>query len=320
MDIQLILNLTSELSLTLLLLAPTIFVFSVTLLGSAIEHSSEEEKTARENEKTSIQKEIDEVKNLIDQAQQNLDTSNLIGRLESLKKRKVETESKVNKIKIKYRRIDFTNTVAYPSAAILFCLALGPIGTWLSADSFIAVTLLVLLQLILIFYTVTKFTMSLMLVQEISATKKEAEAYTKLTKAFTSALEQHAQSSQGEAALYFVDKKFPLNVSKDSDLDIAFKLRLTKGTFLDDAKVWFFIPDGFELISPSESWRQRSDYNLPNIRTVQFAIGKLSVGSYSVIKHLKLKTPSVEGKYLLRYKVYADGYGSSDNDFNILVG
>ena len=124
-----------------------------------------------------------------------------------------------------------------------------------------------------------------------------------------------------EVNVEFPDKAFPLNTTPSSELNLRLRVGLSKGSVLNNVYVWFFVSDGFELISPKESaaWKQPPDYDPPNIRTVKIKIGTLSVGTYTP-SNLKLKTPATTGKYLLRYKVNADGYSGSAKDLWIHIG
>jgi hypothetical protein len=103
------------------------------------------------------------------------------------------------------------------------------------------------------------------------------------------------------------------------ELSIDFWIKITKGSVLKDCSVWFFIADEFELVEPLHSWRQHDDYDLPNVRTVKIDFSTLSIGSKKP-GHLKIKTPSIPGKYILRYKVKGEGFIGSNNDLIILVG
>lgn len=321
MEIQIILSLIKDFTLVLLAISPTVFVFSVTLLGTAIERAQQEEKAARENDKTNIQKEIDEIEISLKRAKQNGDTTELTSKLEQLKKKQIETEKKIKEIKIKYNSINLTNTVLCPCFAFVLLLVISPLGSFSENINILSLYLIIFSQLLLLSYGTVKIYRSLKLIQEINANKKESEYYTHLRDTFKLALQEYYQGVKEEVSVEFIDKAFPLSAATSTELIINFRVKLIKGSVLNNLSVWFFISDGFELILPleDESWKQASDYDPPNIRTVRIKIGTLSVGPYTA-GILKIKTPSNPGKYLLRYKVYADGYAGSAKDLTILVG
>jgi len=314
-------TLIHDLSLVFLAISPTVFVFSVTLLGDAIERSQQEEKAARENDKKNIQDDITKVEKALQSAKKDGNTTTLTDELEDLKKKQTQTEKKINDIKIKYSSIDFSNTVLYPCAAFLLSLAARPLIVFFGDKNQFSSVLVIVSQLLLISYGIIKIYKSLRLVQEISANKKEGEHYDRLKETFKLALFEYYQSNKEDVLVEFIDKAFPLNVATSMELAINFRVKLTKGSVLQNACVWFYVSDGLELIDPPEkdSWRQRSDYTPPNIRTVKISLGTLSIGPWTP-RILKLKTPATAGKYLLRYAVRADGYFGSMKDLTLLVG
>lgn len=309
-------NLINNISLVLLAVAPTVFVFSVTLLGDAIERSQQEEKAARENEKNNVQKNIDEVEKSLIKARENGDTQELTNKLDKLRKEQRDTDKKIKDIRIKYSAIDFINTVVYSCAALMLSILIS----LFSAITYYRIPLFFIFQIFLVLFGTKKIYTSLSLVQKISTEKKAGDHYDRLKTSFRNALEEYYKSNKEDVEIEFTDKDFPLNVATSTELSIGLRVGLRKGSVLKEASVWFFIADGLELISPSEtkSWRQSADYNPPNIRTVKLDLGDLSIGSY-VPRTLKIKTPSVAGKYLLRYTVKGLGYSGSSKDLTIIV-
>lgn len=320
MDISISIQLLNSVSLTLFAIAPAIFIFRVTLLGTAIEKAQQEEKAARENDKANLQKEIDEIEKSLPKIRLDGDATALTEKLEELKGRQKNSDKKIKEIKIKYNRINLHNSVLYPCAALLLAVVVGSFVSPLSTQPLLAY-ILTLSQIVLVIYGILKICMGLLLVQEISANKKESETYTKIKETIKVALNEHEQGKKEEVNVEFIDKAFPLNTTLSSELNLRLRIKLTKGSVLNNVYVWFFVSDGFELLEPKESdaWKQAPDYDPPNIRTVKIKIGTLSVGPYAPGK-LKLKTPANPGKYLLRYKVSADGYSSSAKDLWVHVG
>lgn len=180
--------------------------------------------------------------------------------------------------------------------------------------------LILVSQILLVFYGIRKIYLSLLLIQEINANAKESEHYDSMRETFKLALAEYDQSKKAEVSIKFIDKSFPLNVNVSTELTISFRVKLEKGSVLNNVYVWFFIPDGFELIYPSEgeSWRQAADYDRPNIRTVKIGIGTLSIGPY-ISGALKIKTPATADKYTIRYKIYGDGYTGSAQDVILFI-
>lgn len=222
MEVNYIANLLNNISLTLIAISPTIFVFSVTLLGDAIEKSQQEERVARENDKENLKKEIDEIEASLKQARKNGDTKSLTEKLETLKKKQIESESKVNEIKDKYSCIDLNNSVLYPCAALLVVF----FSTYLVIifiNQLKYSLAIVFFAFLLIIYSLVKIYRSLALVQQISASKKESDTYSKIKETIKLALHEHEQNKNEETEVKFIDKSFPLSVTPSTELEIKFK-------------------------------------------------------------------------------------------------
>lgn len=314
-------NSLGSISMALLVIAPTIFIFSVTLLGTAIDKSQQEEKAARENDKENLKKEIDEIEASLKEARQNGDAQTLTTKLEGLKEKQTKLGKKIDKIKTKYSSIDLNNGVIYPCGAFFLAYLSGYLVELFKNEKFFILLILIFSITLLILYGLIKIYKSLWLIQQISANKKESEIFSNLKQSIKLALQEHEQDKKGEVSIEFVEKAFPLNIPPLTELDINFRVKLSKGSILQNANIWFFVPDGFDLINPDEksAWKQGPDYDPPNIRTVKIQLDNLSVGPYKS-RTLKVRTPLNPGKYLLRYKVYADGFYGPLKDLSILVG
>lgn len=316
-------NLVQTLSFVLLAIAPAIFIFSVTLLGYAVSRAEQEEKAARENDKENIRNEIAEIERTLKQAKSDGDTTALQAKVDDLKKKQEELEQTILEIKEKYTAINLINTVVKPSGAFIASIISGFVASNIEPTFLHGVSLSIVLYVIqfsLVAYGIYKLYLSLSLVQEISITKDESSSFEETKNAYKQALEEYYDSRKEDVKIWFTDKKFPFTVNMDTNLKISFRVKLTKGSILRNANVWFYIDDGIELVSPSEesAWRQSENYNPSSVRTVKISLGDLSIGS-NTPRSLKLKTPSFTGKFLLRYEIHADGFKSDSQDVYIEV-
>lgn len=317
-----IFGLINNISTTLLVISPTIFVLGVTLLGNAIEKSRQEEKAARESESSTIKKEIVDVEKSLNKAKKDGDTTDVYNSLEALRKRQKNTNDKIKGIKIKYNSINLLNTVIYPCIALLLALIFNQYSFSLFKQiEDISMYKILSLSIILILYSLYKIYKSLKLIEEISSNKKESEYYDQIIRCIKDALTQYEQTKKENASIEFTNKSFPLNITCSAEMEIEFMVTLAKGSVLNNTEVWFFIPDGFDLIQPpeSKSWRQSPDFVPPGIRTVKIELGKVNIGRSSPGK-LKIKTPSVAGKYSLRYSLQGDGYDGPTQELKLIVG
>jgi hypothetical protein len=312
-------SLLSTLATTLLVVSPAVFVFSITLLGTAIEQSKQEEKAARENDKTTLEKEIEEIQKSLQAVKADGDTTHLTDKLEHLKNKRIQSEKKLKQIKIKYSAISLSNTVLYPCASYILCVLFSSLTPSLLLKRDMLIVLLC--QAILFIYGTTKLCKSLFLVQQISADKRESESYSLLRDSIKTALSEHEQGKREEVSIKFHSNEFPLNASISKELNITFSVALIRGSVLKDAAMFFFVPDGFGLIDPPEdkAWRQPLDFSIPRARTVKLPLGNISVGTSIRDTTLKITTPANPGKYVLKYRLHAEAYAGTITEVTILV-
>ncbi len=303
-----------------MVIPPTIFVLGVTLLGHAVEKSKQEEKAARESESSNIKEELSELQDQLKEAKSNGNTTTLYTTIEKLKEKQKETENKIQEIKIKYSSVNLHNTVVYPSLAFVLFLGINELNLYLYKNNeMLLFVALLIIEVCLIFFGLLKIYKSLNLIQEISLNKKEEDYFDKITETIKSALTQYEQNKKEEVSIEFTSKVFPLNVTCSTELKIDFRVRLKKGSLLQDVEIWFFIPDEFELINPTESWRQSASFISPNIRTVKVKVGDLSVGPFSR-RSLEIKTPPLSGNYSIRYSIKGLGYYGETRELKLIAG
>jgi len=182
----------------------------------------------------------------------------------------------------------------------------------------IVTILLWLLSVSAIIVGIYRLCRCLLLVQEVSIASEEFQTK-KLVEAFKTALKLHEKEKEEELSIEFRDT-FPYTCSRNTELEINFLVWLKKGKIARQAEVWFYVPDGFGLISPSEekSWRQNNNFIVPNIRTIKINLGNISTGP-STPGSLKIKSPNVAGKYFLMYLLLAEGYFSSRKQIEVIV-
>jgi len=314
-----------SLSAVIIVIPPAVFIFSVTLLGAAVERLHNEEKAEMEKDDASTKEEINKLDDKIKAIRttnKNGDTGDLLINLDALKKHKKESDRRIKKIKNKYSSIDLVNTLIYPFFCFVGAMFQAHIGITLLTKSYSPILIIVSFFTVVIFLFIgfIKIYKALNLVQEISVNKKENEYFDRLKDTIKIAILEDKEGSKSEVVIKFVDKSFPLNINTATELEMPFRVKLAKGSILNNVSVWFFIPDGLDLIKPSEKegWRQGGDYDPPNIRTVRIVVGNISVGPYTP-RSLKIKTTTEKGNYKIKYKIYADGYVGTEQFIELIV-
>src|SRR5688572_30134505 len=114
-----------NIALIFLTIPPMIFVFGVTLLGTAIDKAKQEEKAARDNESEDINAKINTLEESLKEAKKNGDTTTIIKELDELKKAKEVTNKKIEQIRTKYNHINLNNTVIVPTLCFVSVVILN---------------------------------------------------------------------------------------------------------------------------------------------------------------------------------------------------
>ena len=308
-------NFIISISNTLIGISVAVFVFAVTLLGDAIERARKEESKAKDAERKEYELKINNLENKIKLAKESGDPKSLKIELQVLLKNKENFEDLLKKIQHKYSLLTFKKCVIFPVAFFIIAILLSEIGNIYQINyiSFLAW----LLSLFSIVVGSKRISESLILVEEISSTSEEVK-HGKLIMAFKSALTAHEKDKEIELTLSFRDIEFPHECDKNSEITIKFGVELQKGNFAKNAKVYFYIPDGFVLINPPElkSWRQNSKFVVPNIRTIKNELGDINVGLITR-SFITINAPDSNGEYFVFYTLLADGYCSEKKKIGI---
>jgi len=309
-----------DLSITLLLIPPQIFVFSVTLLGNAIENSQQEEKIARENEIAEIYEKIENLMSSAKEAKRTRDTGNISEQLNTLSVQQKMAKKKIGQIRSKYERINFKNLVIIPSTYLFMAFFLDGFVVPLLHISTPVLIIMMFINVVFLFLSLRKAYLALALIQEISANKKESQHYVRIKEVIVSALRQNKEEDKSEALVEFNDIKFPLSVSPNSERKLTYGISLKNGNGLEDVYIWFYLPDSFKLIEPSEdtSWRQTASSFAPNYKTVKIKVKDL-VPTISNIGSIKFTVPDSGGSYSVWYQVTAKGYSSDREEMTFMV-
>lgn len=313
------LPIVNTISFTLLGVIVPVFIFAVTLLGSAITKAQQEESKAKGQEKKDFDLKITDLENKIKAAKETGDSSGLETQLKEILANRKKFDRQLKAIRRKYSLIGLKGSILFPASFFILSILSNEITTVYSSPAIIA-PISWLLSLSFLSAGIFRLLQSLSLVQEISVSSEELQMK-KMAEAFSVALEVHDEKKQEELVITFKDINFPYKGNPEEELTIHFRVSLKKGRMVDNVAVWFYVPDEFVLISPPErdSWRQAQDFVVPNIRTVKVAIGRVSIGPYTSGK-LKIKCPQTEGDYFLMYKIFGDGYVSERSDAKIIVG
>jgi hypothetical protein len=307
---------TTTIAITLLAVTIAVFVLAVSLLGNAIERAKEEKTKAEEQERKDTEARISGIENKIKEVKETGNIAKLETELGKLKRTKKEAEAEIKRIQKKYSLLEFKKCVLYPSCFFLSAIVLNEVAKIYEMDTEFSIASWVL-SIILMGIGVYRLRLCLILAQEVSVTSEEFQTK-KLVEAVRNALDLQEKGKLAELELSFRRINFPHKCKKDTEIEIMFWVSLKKGIVARRSKVYFFIPDGFEPIYPSESWRLPEDASLPNIRVISVELGDIDIGLRTG-GMIKIRTPKISGEYELMYNLYAEGYYSQGEKVGIIV-
>lgn len=306
---------TGTISITLLVITMPLFIFAVSLLGNAIERAKEEKTKAKEQQRKDAEVKITDIENKIKEAKKTRDTTGLLAELEELKRKKEQSKTQLKRIQKKYSLLEFKKCVLYPGGFFILAIILNE----LAQIYFKVSTVFWIGSIFAIVNGGYRLCQCLILAQEVAITSEEFQTK-KLVEAFREALSLHEKAKLIELYLKFRGITFPYTCKKNTKIKLDFQVGIKKGAIARKTEVWFYVPDGFGLISPAEanSWPQSEDFVVPKIRTVCKELGDISKG-IAIPESIIIMSPNISGDYLLMYKLYAEGYSGDREQVKIVV-
>ena len=315
---------TTIVATTLLGIVITIFVLVITLLGSAVEQAKKEESAVEEEKRNKSESQRTEIKAQVrdltrtvgdcDDGVLREKINDLSKKLSNLDKVKKDFDNKLQGIQKKYALLKVTPGIVFPGGCFLASILLNEIARVCSyANLGLA---LWLLSVVVVGIGVWRICLLLTFTYEIGTRSSEFQSKN-LVDSFQKALALHEKEKEEELEIDFKETNFPYICEIDQEITFTFLVNLKKGKILRDASVWFFVPDEFVLISPSESWRQSAYSFIPNIRTVKVSVGDMSRGTSSAPQTLRLKSPNKEGEFSIVCILKAEGYSGKKQELKI---
>jgi hypothetical protein len=166
---------------------------------------------------------------------------------------------------------------------------------------------------------ILKLSRSLILAQEISRTSDELQMK-RMTESFKAAMVAVNKESEVALSITFKNISGSQTYKQSTELSINFSLKITNGKIAHNVEIWFFTPDEFGLVLPSEkdAWRQGKDFVPPHIRTIRKELDTVRFGT-STPSSVTVKTPALSGNYLILYRIYSDEYKSKREQIELIV-
>jgi hypothetical protein len=304
------------LTITLITILIPVFVFAVSLLGRAIEKSSEEAKTKENNLKIKVSETSKKLKEASDKIRETTKTDQLEKEIRNYKKDIKKYEKEIKSIRRIPEHLTVGGCIIKPGICFLIAFLLSNIVKSSPNITFKSVHIslipLNIISLILVLLGFLILYQCLKVIQEISLTTEQAQLQRTID-AFETALQQHEERKLPKLDLFFKDKKPPFIFNKASKNSISCSIYLKYGDVASDCEVRFLFPEAFKCL------RLRTiSSDEPGYIEVINEFGNLKKGLQHPV-NLEIETPNVTGKFTVKYYLFCEGFSSNPENFEIEV-
>jgi len=310
-------EMTIFLSIALLAVVATVFVIAASLLGRGIEEFSREQEAIAIKESSEFDETIAELQEKLKMAKKPEAISSLRKEIDEYEKKKRKLEKDSERISQRYGLLTVKGTVLYPGMFFLISLVLAGAARYMATVPLVLVGNGVWgLALLALAWGSYRIYQCLTVIEGVATTTEEAQLE-RTIQAFESALESHEEARLPELELKFKKRELPFSLKPGVEESIEFRIVFKKGEAANTAEAWFFAPEGFEFPG-CDTWRQSSDYTIPNALTTKVILGDLRRW-FKCENSLTIKTPPKVGEYRLGYRLYCDVSAGDFTSFKIKV-
>jgi ABC-type multidrug transport system fused ATPase/permease subunit len=330
MDWGVLSQITFFLSVALLAVVVTIFVFASSLLGRAVEaHRDDQEKLRNEEEELLTQRR-EELQKKLQRSVTAEDMSQVREEIEKLEAEIAKIKNKSESIEKSYEVFGVKGGVVYPSLCFIASSVLSGFAwsfeqAWLGfhlGSLFIPITpVLWFLALLAMGWGIERLYLSLRKIQEVAVTSEEA-ALKRTVEAFKTAQTELEEKKRPKLFLFFKEEEPPFSVKAGSTLVITFKIRLIRGDVARKPVIAFFVPEGFAFLNskqPHTLYPQPPTFRYPKYLCISlYPKGDYKSG-VNYVGELSLQTPPQKGNFTLAYRLLCESFVGEYKEFAVVV-
>ena len=323
MTVGIVYQLTFFVALGLLATVVTIFVFAVSLLGRAIEVAAKEQEKTTKDQKDAIEIEIAKILKQISSLRKKKsigkELQELEKRLKKLRKQDEEFARKLGRIVKAPELLTVKGGVVPTTSYILGALILSGVAYYLFTIENLLWLIHVLIWILgfaAIGYSIFRIYQSLKVIESIAITSEEA-ALKRTIESFKIAQKELEEEKKPELRLTFKGKKFPLHVKVDSEVSLPLDLRIHKGDFAENVKVYISASPGLDF-SGEDTSTMPSDSDYPNYIYMTWNVGEVIKGLVAH-KTITIKSPPTAGSFNIIYWIFCKGFRTKPTELEIVV-
>jgi len=309
----------------LLAIVITVYVFSTSLLGLAVERTSRELREQQEAQKESTNHQLEGVRKSLDKAQED----NIGQEVQTLRESLAELERKLRKdekdladIPKKYT-LPFTvrGGVLFPGLGFLLAAIFSGVAWSLANNITPVLHVFWALAVASIIYGLYRLRISLRAVEDISIGSEEA-ALKRTVEAFKMAQKELEEERKPKLLLTFLDPIPPIQTKPGEAVPIRFAVTLSKGDIARLVTVAFFAPPAFDFITKETDWVKRLQdvpkAVCPGDRCAILDLG-LVMRAMGYNRLLTIKAPASPGSFSLAYRLQCEGGLGQLEEFEVIV-
>ncbi len=313
-------QLTFFLALAILAIVITIFVFAVSLLGRAMEAAARSEREKLTERKESNVKEMQAIRKEMEKAEASGQIpKGLARKLKKLEKRDKKFKKELGKIRRAPELLTVKGGVVRPGASLIGALIFSGAAWYLSNTQIFIGIIPVLIWIVgfaAVGYSIFRIYKTLRVIESVAITSEEA-ALLRETEALKRTFRELEEERKPELVLTFKGKEFPLHVKADSEVSLPLELRIHKGDFAENAKVYISASPGLDFPGEDTS-TMASDFAYPNYIYMIWNVGEVIKGEVTH-RTITIKSPPRVGSFNIVYWIFCKGFWTKPTQLEIVV-
>jgi hypothetical protein len=310
-------------SITFLSLVVPVFVFSVSLLGQALESAQSEREEAERKNQCELERKIEELKGSLDKAKRTSDMTDISKLTTKINKLKKAKKNALRKIERTSRALTVRGAVLVPGAC--FVAAVGSCAGARALRTLAAFSSSVTWGLVLWLFGLGFLGIGLFLfrrtlgVVQLVAVGSEETAHRRMIAAFKQAQKEVDEERLPKLKFQWKEEQ-PFVLSAGETRNLSFAVTLVNGYSAENVQVWFFASPQVEFPNTS-SWPQESGKGaISGLTTtiVKFKETVMQDTYYS--RSIEIQAPQEEGSFELLVQTECIGFRDTRQKFAIRVG
>jgi len=315
-------NATLLVSITFLSLVVPVFVFSVSLLGQALENTRREREDAEREKQRELDLKIEELKSELEEAKRPGGVSGISKLSAKINKLKKERKNAIRKIERTSRALTVRGAVLLPGAffmaavgscagaralrtlAVFSCSVTWGLVLWLFALGFLGIGLF-------------HFRRTLGVVQLV-AVGSEQTAYRKMVAAFKQAQKEGEEQHLPKLKFRWKEEQ-PFVLSVGETRKLPFVVNLVSGHSAENVEVWFVASPEVEFPNVF-SWPQEpAQGDIAGLTTTIVKFGETLIPDTTYRRSIEIQAPHEEGTFKLLVQIKCIGFSGTRQTFAIRV-